>query len=42
MTACPPTVSAATCRKPQWQAVFRQMTGLDLIRPDAERHGAFA
>jgi len=27
--------------KPQWQAVFRQMTGRDLIRPDAERHGAF-
>ncbi|MGB7322089.1 MAG: HRDC domain-containing protein, partial [Albidovulum sp.] len=27
--------------KPQWQAVFRQMMGLDLIRPDAERHGAF-
>ncbi len=27
--------------KAQWQAVFRQMTGLDLIRPDAERHGAF-
>ena len=27
--------------KPQWQAVFRQMTGRDLIRPDPERHGAF-
>ncbi len=24
----------------EWQAVFRQMTGRDLIRPDAERHGA--
>ncbi len=24
----------------QWQAVFRQMMGLDLIRPDRERHGA--
>ncbi|MEZ5731944.1 MAG: DNA helicase RecQ [Paracoccaceae bacterium] len=24
-----------------WQAVFRQMMGHDLIRPDAERHGAF-
>ncbi|MBS0123435.1 DNA helicase RecQ [Aestuariicoccus sp. KMU-90] len=24
----------------QWQAVFRQMMGLDLMRPDAERHGA--
>ncbi|MDC0737887.1 DNA helicase RecQ [Cognatishimia sp. SS12] len=26
--------------KRQWQAVFRQMMGHDLIRPDAERHGA--
>ncbi|SFJ75232.1 DNA helicase RecQ [Jannaschia pohangensis] len=26
--------------KGQWQAVFRQMMGLDLVRPDAERHGA--
>jgi len=24
----------------QWQAVFRQMMGHDLVRPDAERHGA--
>jgi ATP-dependent DNA helicase RecQ len=24
----------------QWQAVFRQMMGHDLIRPDRERHGA--
>ncbi|AXI44827.1 DNA helicase RecQ [Sulfitobacter sp. SK012] len=24
----------------EWQAVFRQMMGHDLIRPDAERHGA--
>ncbi len=24
-----------------WQAVFRQMMGRDLIRPDPERHGAF-
>jgi ATP-dependent DNA helicase RecQ len=24
----------------QWQAVFRQMMGYDLIRPDMERHGA--
>ena len=23
-----------------WQSVFRQMMGLDLVRPDAERHGA--
>jgi ATP-dependent DNA helicase RecQ len=26
--------------RPQWQAVFRQMMGHDLVRPDAERHGA--
>jgi ATP-dependent DNA helicase RecQ len=25
----------------QWAAVFRQMMGHDLIRPDPERHGAF-
>jgi len=24
----------------QWQAVFRQMMGHDLVRPDTERHGA--
>ncbi|PIE08545.1 MAG: hypothetical protein CSA73_01520 [Rhodobacterales bacterium] len=23
-----------------WQAIFRQMLGLDLVRPDPERHGA--
>ena len=27
--------------KAQWQAVFRQMMGADLIRPDAARAGAF-
>jgi ATP-dependent DNA helicase RecQ len=27
--------------KQVWQAIFRQMMGQDLIRPDAERHGAF-
>ena len=26
--------------RPQWQAIFRQMMGHDLIRPDPERHGA--
>lgn len=26
--------------KPEWQAIFRQMMGYDLIRPDAARHGA--
>ncbi|MBD3786552.1 MAG: DNA helicase RecQ [Sphingomonadales bacterium] len=26
--------------RPQWQAVFRQMLGHDLMRPDLERHGA--
>ncbi len=24
----------------QWSAIFRQMMGLDLVRPDPERHGA--
>lgn len=27
--------------KAEWQAVFRQMMGHDLIRPDPDRHGAF-
>ncbi|MBM2575809.1 DNA helicase RecQ [Jannaschia sp. Os4] len=26
--------------KQLWQAIFRQMMGLDLVRPDPERHGA--
>jgi ATP-dependent DNA helicase RecQ len=26
--------------KPQWQAIFRQMMGHDLMRPDPDRHGA--
>jgi ATP-dependent DNA helicase RecQ len=26
--------------KPEWQAVFRQMMGRDLVRPDPTRHGA--
>jgi len=26
--------------RPQWQAIFRQMMGYDLVRPDPERHGA--
>ena len=26
--------------KGEWSAVFRQMMGLDLVRPDPERHGA--
>ena len=26
--------------RPQWQAIFRQMMGHDLCRPDPERHGA--
>ncbi|MEM6324829.1 MAG: DNA helicase RecQ [Pseudomonadota bacterium] len=25
----------------EWQAVYRQMMGLDLVRPDPARHGAF-
>ena len=27
-------------KRPQWQAIFRQMMGHDLVRPDAERYGA--
>ena len=27
-------------KRGQWQAVFRQMMGFDLVRPDADRHGA--
>ncbi|SPH24078.1 ATP-dependent DNA helicase RecQ [Defluviimonas aquaemixtae] len=27
--------------KAQWQAIFRQMMGHNLIRPDPDRHGAF-
>ena len=26
--------------KPQWQAIFRQMMGHDLVRPNSERYGA--
>jgi ATP-dependent DNA helicase RecQ len=26
--------------RPQWHAIFRQMMGHDLVRPDPERHGA--
>ncbi|ARO15793.1 ATP-dependent DNA helicase RecQ [Ketogulonicigenium robustum] len=26
--------------RPQWQGMFRQMMGLDLLRPDSARHGA--
>ncbi len=25
--------------KPEWQTIFRQLMGLDLLRPDPERHG---
>ncbi len=30
----------ADLSKGEWQAIFRQMMGYDLIRPDAARHGA--
>ena len=30
----------ADLSKQEWQAIFRQMMGYDLIRPDAARHGA--
>jgi ATP-dependent DNA helicase RecQ len=26
----------------EWQAIFRQIMGRDLLRPDPERHGALA
>jgi len=37
-----PTFGVGTdLSKGEWQAVFRQMMGHDLIRPDVARHGAF-
>ncbi|MEM9796203.1 MAG: DNA helicase RecQ [Pseudomonadota bacterium] len=38
--ALPTFGCGADTPKHQWQAVFRQMMGLDLVRPDPERHGA--
>ncbi len=36
-----PTFGVGTeLKRGEWQAVFRQMMGHDLMRPDAERHGA--
>ena len=36
-----PTFGAGTeYSKAEWQAIFRQMTGRDLVRPDMERYGA--
>ncbi|WP_375261674.1 DNA helicase RecQ [Palleronia sp.] len=36
-----PTFGVGKRHQPrQWQAIFRQMMGHDLVRPDAERHGA--
>ncbi|SFG84185.1 ATP-dependent DNA helicase RecQ [Palleronia marisminoris] len=36
-----PTFGVGKTHQPrQWQAIFRQMMGHDLVRPDAERHGA--
>lgn len=36
-----PTFGVGTAfSRRQWQAIFRQMMGHDLIRPDPERHGA--
>ena len=40
-TACPPSASAPARSKAEWQTIFRQLMGLDLVRPDPERHGAF-
>jgi ATP-dependent DNA helicase RecQ len=37
-----PTFGVGKARsRPEWQAIFRQLMGLDLIRPDPARHGAF-
>ena len=36
-----PTFAVGAARsKAEWQTIFRQLMGLDLIRPDPERHGA--
>ena len=36
-----PTFGVGAARsKAEWQTIFRQLMGLDLIRPDPERHGA--
>ncbi len=36
-----PTFGVGAARsKPEWQAIFRQLMGHDLIRPDPTRHGA--
>ncbi len=36
-----PTFGVGKAFSPRdWQAIFRQMMGLDLLRPDPERHGA--
>ncbi|MCB1371137.1 MAG: DNA helicase RecQ [Rhodobacteraceae bacterium] len=36
-----PTFGVGSARsKPEWQAIFRQLMGHDLIRPDPSRHGA--
>ena len=37
-----PTFGVGAARsKGEWQTVFRQLMGLDLVRPDPERHGAY-
>ncbi len=38
--ALPTFAVGKNLNKRQWQAVFRQMMGHDLVRPDPERHGA--
>jgi ATP-dependent DNA helicase RecQ len=36
-----PTFGVGAARaKAEWQAIFRQLMGLDLVRPDPSRHGA--
>ena len=37
-----PTFGVGAARsKAEWQTIFRQLMGLDLVRPDPERHGAW-
>ena len=37
-----PTFGVGAARsKAEWQTIFRQLMGLDLVRPDPERHGAY-
>jgi ATP-dependent DNA helicase RecQ len=37
-----PTFAVGAICRAAWGAVFRQMMGRDLVRPDPDRHGACA